>query len=68
VAACTRECGEDAARSAGGTDGCGWRVGLALGRIGFMGKTFDEIDEGLRRFIERQHVFFVATRRVSKGM
>ena len=26
-----------------------------------MGKTFDEIDETLRDFVERQHVFFVAT-------
>jgi len=26
-----------------------------------MGKTFSEIDESLRDFVERQHVFFVAT-------
>ena len=26
-----------------------------------MGKTFDEIDEQLRNWVERQHVFFVAT-------
>ena len=26
-----------------------------------MGKTFNEIDEQLRKFVERQHVFFVAT-------
>ena len=26
-----------------------------------MGKTYSEIDEGLRAFVERQHVFFVAT-------
>ena len=26
-----------------------------------MGKTFNEIDESLRNFVERQHVFFVAT-------
>ena len=26
-----------------------------------MGKTFSEIDDALRRFVEKQHVFFVAT-------
>jgi len=26
-----------------------------------MGKTFDAIDDSLRKFVERQHVFFVAT-------
>jgi hypothetical protein len=26
-----------------------------------MGKTYSEIDEAMRRFVERQHVFFVAT-------
>ncbi len=26
-----------------------------------MGKTFDEIDEAMQRFVERQHMFFVAT-------
>lgn len=26
-----------------------------------MGKTYGEIDEALREFVERQHVFFVAT-------
>jgi hypothetical protein len=30
-----------------------------------MGKTFSEIDEGLREFVARQHVFFVATAPVS---
>ena len=26
-----------------------------------MGKVFDQIDETLRQFVERQHLFFVAT-------
>jgi hypothetical protein len=26
-----------------------------------MGKTFPVIDDGLRQFVEAQHVFFVAT-------
>jgi hypothetical protein len=35
---------------------------VGLTRAGtVMGKTFSEIDEAMRRFVERQHVFFVAT-------
>jgi Pyridoxamine 5'-phosphate oxidase len=31
------------------------------GRESIMGKVYEEIDESLRAFIERQHVFFVGT-------